>query len=214
MSEVNYELLHKVLQSVRNHPEHHDQSSWVGVVAPTPGEASKFTFSSVRIGMSDLIVAEGSCETSACLAGWTLLHSSFVARDGRSFDTQVRFDAFSAPSGDSVSFESVGEEAASLLGISNMRWGQVFFDYVNNRAIAQMMFLYVRGHLPEPVVTEVDEETGETSDPDLSEWEDEVIMDSEYLLLDGMDHEQFAREWYERFLDFFVPEKEVVGSRG
>ena len=204
---VNYDLIHEVLQSIRNNPEKHDQDSWVAVKGQDIEDAQGFIVNHVRIGLDDFFVATGSCNTTACIAGWALLHSEYVAADANILGTTGRYDALRDADGNSYYYSEVGELAARRLGIENERYEQLFMDFINKRAIAQLMFLYEKGRLPDPTVTELNEETGEGEDADLSKWDAEEIMDADHLLLEGMHDEEFAREWYARFEAAFAPEK-------
>lgn len=204
MSEVNIELVGQVLQSIRNNPKAHDQSIWVGAMTAGYKEADKFVIQNTRISMEDLLVATGSCQTTACIAGWALLHNEFVATECRSISANVQYSHLMDPDGDRYAYSEVGVKAAEYLGIDKMPYGQLFNDYVDERAIAQLMYLYVNGELPSAIATDQDED-GEVVDYTVDEIEPEEIMEFDYLLLAGMHEEDFTREWYKRFEEAFTP---------
>lgn len=205
---VNYELVAEVLQSIRNHPQHHDQSSWVGVKGSSLDQVEKFTIRHKTIEGVDFLLAEGSCETSACIAGWTLLHQGFRAEkpwNGHSSKPEAFYQRFVSSDGESsaTTFD-IGPEAALQLGIHEEDYDQVFMDMDNKRAVAQLMFLYEKGRLPSLLVYDGDDQLVEEFDScdDMDFYDRYVFEDQE--------SDDFRDQWYDRFLEAFPyqPEKE------
>ena len=86
MSTINVPLAEEVLRSIIGHPEEHDQSSWfevinfdelpqVNVKEGTEGDSSTLSTTVTAKGM-----LEGSCGTTACVAGWAALLSGWQVR--------------------------------------------------------------------------------------------------------------------------------------
>lgn len=199
MPEVNYSLIAEVLQSIRNNPEHHDQSTWIGVRADTKEDLDQFVISHKSLNRQDLLVAEGSCRTSACIAGWTLLLEGYKAHDPYSssgYGNDTYYEEFSAPKGHIVDVFSIVEEAAHLLGIGEGA-DQIFMDMDSKRAVAQLMFVYEKGRLPE--VKAYDDENEPVEDFDPAEDMDHY----DRYVFDGQESEEFCDEWYARFWKTF-----------
>lgn len=216
MSDINYPLLRSVLQSIRNNPKAHNQGSWVGVKGEEPESFEKFVISHARIGQEEFVVATGSCQTTACIAGWTLLHSEYKADDiykVSSLNNVASYDSLVDPEGRLVINDDIGRAAARHLGIFELAYDQVFMDMVDNRAVAQMMFLHDKGRLPVPVAVDLDDD-GERSEYTLEDTEPNDLMDFTHLELDGQDNEEFTRVWYARFEQEFVPELTVAQEWG
>lgn len=209
---VNYPLIADVLQSIRNNPKHHDQTSWVGAKADTKAEINQFVISHKVIKGQDFLVAEGSCETSACIAGWALLLEGYEAfspgdvRYAPRLDTY--YEKFSSPEGPIVDSFSVSEEAAYLLRIHEGA-DQIFMDMDNKRAVAQLMFVFEKGRLPQLDVYDEEDELVEDFDPS-----DDMECYDRYVF-NGQESDEFRDEWYARFEETFPynppPEEETSG---
>ena len=197
---VNYPLIADVLQSIRNNPKHHDQTAWVGAKANTNAEINQFVISHKVIKGQDLLVAEGSCETSACIAGWALLLEGYDAfspvdvQHARRADTY--YEKFSSPEGPIVDRFSVSGEAAYLLRIHEGA-DQIFMDMDNKRAVAQLMFVFEKGRLPELDVYDEEDEFVADFDPSYDmECYDRYVFN-------GQESDEFRDEWYARFEETF-----------
>lgn len=202
---VNYDLIHEVLQSIRNHPQHHDQSSWIGVKGSSLDQVENFTIRHKTIEGVDFLLAEGSCETSACIAGWALLHQGFRADRpwiGHSSKPEALYQNFVNEDTLVKSFD-IGSEAALQLGIAGEAYDQVFMDMDNKRAVAQLMFLYEKGRLPSLVAYDDGEEVEDFQPADDMDFYDRYVFE-------GQESDDFRDEWYARFEEVFpyVPEKE------
>lgn len=96
-AEPNPALAWRVLDYIEAHPERHNQSSWIDAT---------------RAGMTDRVVdrndVEGSCGTTACFAGWTLLLSGATI----DLEDHMAYNQVSA------AWQGVARFAADLLGIS------------------------------------------------------------------------------------------------
>lgn len=148
MSNINIPLAVKVLRSILTHPEEHDQSSWLEVVdfseAPeVDGGITSDTDEDGRTTESRTVtikgMLEGSCGTSACVAGWAALHEGWQVRTTRTcYDGYVDYGVFSiSPEGEecyvghSVDFEVQGRDALELdYSTSNT----LFYDTTNDTA--------------------------------------------------------------------------------
>lgn len=144
---INYPLIEVVLQSIRNHPDKHEQAVWVGAKAEKKEEAEGFLIQHQTIGKDEFLVATGSCKTAACIAGWTLLHQGFVAQANRDAlsgneENQVWYSALSNGEDSEFDPENIAPRAAEELGILDEECDQIFLDLNNQRAVAQLMFLY------------------------------------------------------------------------
>lgn len=209
---VNYPLIADVLQSIRNNPKHHDQTTWVGAEANTKAEINQFVISHKVVKGQDLLVAEGSCNTSACIAGWALLLEGYEAFAPRDVDYSQRADTFyekfSTPSGSTVDCFSVSEEAAFLLRIYEGA-DQIFMDMDNKRAVAQLMFVFEKGRLPELEAFDEEGDLAEDFDPS-----DDMECYDRYVF-NGQESDEFRDEWYARFEETFPytppPEEETNG---
>lgn len=204
---VNYPLIADVLQSIRNHPQHHDQTSWVGVKGASRNEVEGFAIKHQTIERVDILLAEGSCKTSACIAGWALLHQGFNAENpwkGNAQEPEAFYQKFRSADGETIikSFD-IGPEAALLLGIHDESYDQVFMDMNNKRAVAQLMFLYEKGRLPVVVAYDDGEEVEDFRPADDMDFYDRYVFEDQ-------ESDDFEEEWYARFEEAFpyVPEKE------
>lgn len=211
---MNKKLIAKVIQSIVDQPEKHEQESWVRVAAPhdTFGEVVidpevKLTLKG-EVPISNLLALEGSCETTACIAGWTLLHEGYVT-DASDLPTygNVRVNRILSPHGDKFTFEDIGLEAANRLGLWDQPFGQLFYDMNEESALAQLMFLYENERLPEIEVM-CDEDYGEGEGVFVPDYMQDY--DREDLLVEGVDIETFTRTWlavlHEKFQPTPMPE--------
>ena len=199
---MNKKLLAKVIQSIVDQPEKHEQESWVRVAAPhdTFGEVVidpevKLTLKG-EVPISNLLALEGSCETTACIAGWTLLHEGYAtdASDLPAYGV-VRVNQILSPDGDKFSFEDIGLEAANRLGLWDQPFGQLFYDMNEESALAQLMFLYENERLPEIENTYTDD-----FEPD-----DMQDYDREDLRVEGESFETFTSTWLAVLHEKFPP---------
>lgn len=178
---VNKELLGKVLQSIADHPGEHNQESWIGL----PGEGEEegeFSFT-----LDDF---QNECGTSACVAGWTLLHEGFQ------FDIDIQWDeefqyhhaVSRAVRGElELSEREYPRVAAKALGDPEYlysRWGEIFHDMHRDQVIARLMYAYTTGEFAHLTLG------GDSS-----------------VLLGGRPRLEFVNEWYLKWMDQF-PAKE------
>lgn len=144
-NKANTALVGKILQSIADHPEEHDQSHWVRTydlpVADKGGECS--------LTLADF---EEGCGTAACVAGWTLLH------DGWKF----QFDVLPGSDPEVVQRAVKGDKelcdweysftAASLLAGEDFELRDeirhLFQDMSRERVIAKLAFVYFNGYYP------------------------------------------------------------------
>lgn len=143
MSRINVPLAEEVLRSITAQPEEHDQASWFEVTDfdNLPGEArvvyenedDREEIKTVNVrGM-----LEGSCGSTACVAGWAALLSGWEVNTVRSLTGNGEFVDTSAvsPDGEEVSgvdFELQGREALEL---SEQDARFLFFDTDDTTAI-------------------------------------------------------------------------------
>ena len=215
MSSPNYPLIAEVLRSLRDHPDHHDQSSWVGITASKPEDLQKFTIKHEIVNGKDFLVSEGSCQTSACIAGWTLLHEGFKVSDPHGVGiggNRTIFRGFTSPEGDSYDLYSVGDLAAERLGPLSWQndFSQLFMDMEEDRAISQLMYLYDHGRLPK---MEVYDEYGNPYTEEEFNPDEDMDMDARFVFA-GMESDEFVSVQMKRFREAFpyVPPKEKVDA--
>lgn len=141
MSTINIPLAEKVLRSILTHPDEHDQNSWFEVVdfetfLEPEGAIEREEFDR---GVAETRVItvegmlEGSCGTTACVAGWAALHDGWSVRTTR-IDSEgyVDIEQYAiSPTGEEVGlgqnidFQEQGQKA---LGLSDGESSQLFFD--------------------------------------------------------------------------------------
>lgn len=180
---VNTELIGKVLQSIQDHPFEHVQNYWLDWTRVSGGSV---------FGLEDL---KHDCGTAACAAGWTLLHEGYQFRvipydemdPIRPHRIQALKDGKVLPEG------SIPETAAERISDdSDIDFHQLFYDLNEERAKAQLMFLYENGHLPE-----------------MTDWSgDELSVDDlqdEGGFIGGKRWEDFVDEWVAILNDTFPP---------
>lgn len=132
---TNINLAEKVLRSILDHPDEHDQMAW---------------FSSDhdgRFGLNKL--EEGSCGTTACVAGWALLHSNYLFeqkrdRNGNEVLTLIgpERSEYGEPNWEGVG-KAVSDKAMDELGFTEEEAGAMFYSD-DDEAVA-MLYLAVKG---------------------------------------------------------------------
>lgn len=182
---MNKKLIAKVIQSIQNQPEKHDQNSWVRIDSDDRTLLHGLT---PQVPITNLLELEGACETSACIAGWALLHEGYMANvPGYDHYGSVRIITVFDQDGNGFSSDGVGKEAAELLGIQDLSYGQLFYDMHEDGALAQLVYLHENGDLPE--IEYVGEEGYDFLPEDIQDY------DRDDLRFDGMVSENFINTW-------------------
>lgn len=211
MSSPNYPLIAEVLQAIRNHPERHNQESWVALKTPEGKKREEFALNHLTIKGEELIVAEGSCQTSACIAGWALLYEGFEASDPfpNGMADNISYMRMTSPEGEGFPSYEVATIAAHVLGIpQDQNADQLFMDMEEDRAVAQLMYFYDNGRLPELEVYEGEfllEDFDPSNDMDISWCRFEF---------DGVASDEFVSAQKKRFEELFPysPQEEKTNA--
>jgi hypothetical protein len=74
-TKYNVALMEKILRSVINHPDEHYQGSWFSVVDYDELPGKVLTLEALEAE------AKNDCGTSACIAGWALLHDGWKVKE-------------------------------------------------------------------------------------------------------------------------------------
>lgn len=142
---ANKELIGKVLQSIFDHPDEHDQEAWIRT-EDVLGEGD-FTF--------DLSDFEKDCGTSCCIAGWAVLHEGFKFHISSEWDEQeleTDTEVVAVKGSKSLRQSEIPNFASDSLAGEDpdlrTRVHDVFFAMDNDLAIAELMCLYETGNLP------------------------------------------------------------------
>jgi hypothetical protein len=134
---INKELIGKILQSIQNHPREHRQTSWFGWSHLNSGD------------QKDIEDFEKDCGTTACIAGWALLHEGYKFEKSEISASII----VTSPSGE-VSSDVLVPSAAEELIVNgadddgSLDLYNVFYDLSEDRALAKFMFLYENERLP------------------------------------------------------------------
>lgn len=189
----NIELAERVLRNILTFPEEHNQENWFEVVnldfLPEEGFESTVNedgsaFESHQITLNSM--KEGSCGTSACVAGWAALEEGWKVKYKQYFAPDGNFsslyDVYN-PAGELVQadisgpeFEEAGKEA---LGISDSDASILFFTMDEREAIISLYSLVKAGSIHALSLWDVAEmlgvpfDEGAAADPD----DDEAYFD-------------------------------------
>lgn len=141
---ANKELIGKVLRSIAEHPALHEQAEWIGDEG-IKGEAVEF----------DLDDFENECGTTACIAGWALLHEGYTFRFEAKEDGEWGpYTDLHAVKGDEepIGTRTFPDVASQLMGgddyLTASRFFDLFFTNGNEEAIAELMYAYENGEPP------------------------------------------------------------------
>lgn len=130
MPDLNIPLAEKVLRSILTHPDEHDQDTWFEVVdfetVPESEGAIERKELDDEVTETRVITVqgmlEGSCGTTACVAGWAALHDGWSVRTTRTDNEgHVEIEQYAiSPTGEevgfgrSIDFQEQGQEALGL----------------------------------------------------------------------------------------------------
>lgn len=145
MTEYNIDLAEKVLKSIINNPDKHDQGSWF-----VTDEEAVWDGKRMVMGLEDM--AEDGCGTSACTAGWAVLHDGW-----KYVEEMVSSESEWAPrriekitKGDQTisepNFVQIGKD---LLGLSDEEGRELFLVADETRAIATLYSIVKHNVIPE-----------------------------------------------------------------
>jgi hypothetical protein len=192
MPDLNYPLIAEILQAIQDQPDKHDQDTWMTVSHETLVQMSNEGFT-VELGLDSLLVPDDVCGTSACIAGWAVMLSGYkaISKGGRTIRD------FRSPEGFFFDDYSIAAEAGKLIGLDKDGIEQIFHDYTDDEAKAQLMFLYEKGRIPKITV---DSPFG-TAIHDTVEFEDYD------LYIEGQPQADFTEEWFQRLNNTFPPQK-------
>ena len=187
----NIELAERVLRNILTFPEEHNQDNWFEVVNPDilPGEGFESTvnedgsaFESYQITVNSM--KEGSCGTSACVAGWAALEEGWKVKYKQHFVPDGNFsplyDVYN-PAGELVQadvrgpeFEEAGQEA---LGISASDANILFFTMDEREAIVSLYSLVKAGSIHALSLWDVAEMLGVPFGEDAESYDDDAYFD-------------------------------------
>lgn len=125
---VNVARLRAELEFVTDHPERWDQGAWWDL----PGDATVDAEPGV----------DWTCGTTACLAGWTVIHEGYRPHDG-DWENQVRHPVTDAA-------VPVDETAARLLGLNADRADYLFADSNTLRDLWEFAARFTDGAIQVP----------------------------------------------------------------
>lgn len=181
---INAALIGRVLQSIADHPEEHDQNRWI----QSAGSLSEV---GNELGLEDF---ESGCGTSACIAGWTVLHAGWkyqmAEEEYQEWDGQtVKLkEVVLVKAGEREDTSRTPKLALEALGdpYNKSDIASVFYDFNDERAIAKLMFFYENGRAPKQ----------------------RDVRGEEYSI-EGFAPEIFADLWYAKWEKAFPPKVEV-----
>ena len=171
MSTFNVPLAEEVLRSIIGHPEEHDQSTWfevtdyeklpkVDLSRDQTGDAAE---ESVTVTVQGML--EGSCGSTACIAGWAALLSGWKVRttkitwdDGFEEVESIAVSPEGTKQRGSVDFE---EEGGELLGLDYDDAHFLFYNTEGEQAIV-VLYGYIKGINDPRQVTSVARHLGVT----------------------------------------------------
>ena len=179
---ANTELAGKILQSIADHPEEHKQASWIATdIIQAEGD---FEFS--------LAEFENDCGTTACIAGWALLHEGYTFKIDSSWDEKYEeYDTVTCAlkEGRMVMDHDYGRVASKALANNDQNLAEairpLFHDMNEEFAIAKLTHLYFLGRLPEFTFS--------------------VSGGDRY---EGLRKQKFVDKWYGQWIEAFPPSKE------
>ena len=207
MSTINIPLAEKVLRSILTHPDEHDQNSWFDVIdfdqAPAvDGGIQKDEPSEEDIVPETRVITvkgmlEGSCGTTACVAGWAALHDGWSVRTTRTDNEDyVDIEQYAISptgkefgSGRNIDFQEQGQEA---LGLEYGDANKLFYDTSDEMAPVYLYGL-IRG-IEFPNLLKVADHLGvsyELPDYLVDEHDDEAEYDE--VNEDDLPFEQYVR---------------------
>lgn len=218
MSTINVPLAEQVLRSVLWNPKEHDQGNWFMDVdfdaySPQDGpvtsqELGKRVYQKKVVSIKGML--EGSCGSTACIAGWAALHSgwkvvtSVYEPEGglpprcyqSAIPPEVGVDWAVIPdTPGSIDFEVEGREA---LGLNEQQAGHLFYLVYEEQAIVAL-YGYIKGIDYYPDLIKVADLLGVPYELDVPE-----DLDSEYFALEHLDEDDLTlaskEETYEAVL--------------
>lgn len=145
MPNLNVPLAEKVLRSILTYPDKHDQNSWFELddfetvpEADEPIEREEFDGEVTETRVITVKgMLEGSCETTACVAGWAALHAGWSVRTTR-IEGYGEIEQYAiSPTGEevgfgrSIDFQEQGQEA---LNLDDGDASKLFFDTTDETA--------------------------------------------------------------------------------
>lgn len=143
---TNKTMIKKVLVSIINHPEHHNQDDWFSGDFGEDHDES--------LSLEDL--EQDHCGTSACVAGWATLHDGwkvthkpFTTNYGTFWQKVFEREGQVLSSKDGqASVSSLGEKALGL-DEDSREGGFLFYETTNEEAIACLYSLLTTGKIHE-----------------------------------------------------------------
>lgn len=147
---TNKETIAKVLTSIINHPEQHSQSDWISTVQPNDDGSYE------ALDLEDF--ESDSCDTSACIAGWAVLHAgyrvtkrdvSFVREDGEGDYWTERIFVKDGKEHKNLCFDVLGQE---ILGLTGETAGRLFYDFSDEESIAALYSIYTTDKIHEDLL--------------------------------------------------------------
>lgn len=154
MSSINIPLAEEVLRSIIGHPEEHDQSTWFEVtdyeklpkIDLSRDQTEDAAEESVTVTVQGML--EGSCGSTACIAGWAALLSGWKVRttkitwdDGSEDVESIAVSPEGTQQRGSVDFEDEGGE---LLGLDHDDAHFLFYNTAGEQAIV-VLYGYIKG---------------------------------------------------------------------
>lgn len=144
MTEYNIDLAEKVLKSIINNPDKHDQGSWF-----VTDEEAVWDGKRMVMGLEDM--DEDGCGTSACAAGWAVLHDGW-----KYIEELVSYGDEWKPSrvekivkGDqTISEPNFVQMGKDLLGLSDGEARELFLVADETRAIATLYSIVRHNVIP------------------------------------------------------------------
>ena len=204
MSTFNVPLAEEVLRSIIGHPEEHDQSTWfevtdyeklpkVDLSRDQTGDAAE---ESVTVTVQGML--EGSCGSTACIAGWAALLSGWKVRttkitwdDGFEEVESIAVSPEGTKQRGSVDFE---EEGGELLGLDYDDAHFLFYNTEGEQAIV-VLYGHIKGVENPRQVTSVARHLGIAHEGVHPGYEDDDLAPSVFFDLTGVVVAEIRKEY-------------------